>query len=266
MDKYTEFTEGLQRKVFLNIFDYATNETDIYNLVDIVFSNTTTCNQTDLLFENSEFLFIWANALYLFNEAPTDEHNMFMMAELFSAGVTDSEESSDLDRLFEMLREKNPNCLTIKKYDDFKACSVGIRNAVIKSCMGRIAPICCVGDSVFGGMLSNFSTNSGITEYVDSFISNSQCQLREKICNETEYNLILSLLDYVYQQKVQEERTDKQLSKILVDVYTVFDLINQSNPTSSYCISFHKFCDSDKKEQKNAISNFKKRLNFWESV
>lgn len=260
MDKYAEFTTGLQRKVFLNLFDFATDETDIYNLVDIVFDNTNT-NQTDLLFENSEFLFIWANALYLFNEAPDDEQNMFMMASLFVAGITDYGEASNLDRLFEMLREKKPDCITIKKYDDFKACSVGIRNAVIQSCIKRIAPVCCEDD-----VLGNIS-NSGIVEYVDSFISNSQrCeQLCEKICDETEYNLILSIIDYVYQQKAQGERTYEQISEILDDVYSVFNLINKSNPTSSYCVSFNRFCNSDTEKQKSAINNFKLRLNFWKT-
>ena len=116
-------------------------------------------------------------------------------------------------------------------------------------------------------MYARLPINSGIIEYVDSFISNSQrCpQLLDKICDKTEYDLILSIFDYVYQQKATDKRTYERILKILDDIYTVFDSISESNSTSSYCVSFNKFCASDKNKQESAISNFKLRLNFWKT-
>jgi len=70
----------------------------------------------------AEYLLILSLAEYLYHEAPPDEQNLFMMAELLDAAQPPSlGHKSDLDRLFDMLKEKNQKHMAVHHYHDFKA-------------------------------------------------------------------------------------------------------------------------------------------------
>ena len=61
--------------------------------------------------------------LYLYHEAPDDEQNMFMLAELIDSAKSSYEEDflkrSDLDRLFEMLEEKDSSHIALEYYNRY---------------------------------------------------------------------------------------------------------------------------------------------------
>lgn len=60
---------------------------------------------------------------YLYHEAISDEQNLFMVKELIDTGIDTSEESyqTDLDRLYQLLRNQSAEHIAIKNYEKYKA-------------------------------------------------------------------------------------------------------------------------------------------------
>jgi len=70
----------------------------------------------------SYYLLLLAHVTYLRDEAPPDEQNICMLTELLDARYNESTvPMSDIDRLYDMLREKNDNHPALKLYDMHKA-------------------------------------------------------------------------------------------------------------------------------------------------
>jgi len=81
---------------------------------------------------------------YLYNEAPEDEQNVFMIAELINAGIKregHEEYESDLDRLFAMLEEKDENHIALKYYIDFFDATAEQGNSIFEICRNRFSTI-----------------------------------------------------------------------------------------------------------------------------
>jgi hypothetical protein len=90
----------------------------------------------------SKYLLLLAHIIYLHDEAPSEEQNIFMITELLDAGITDYEtEKSDIDRLYDMTREKKGNdYLAIKIYDMYHALTGS--NSYTSSFASQIAENC----------------------------------------------------------------------------------------------------------------------------
>lgn len=88
---------------------------------------------------------------YLYNEAPDDEQNVFMIAELINAGFNRAgyeEYESDLDMLFSLLEEKDENHIALQYYIDFFDVGGKQGNSIFETCRKRFS---CIGspDNIF---------------------------------------------------------------------------------------------------------------------
>ena len=95
--------------------------------------------------------FLIAQILYLFCEAPDDEQNMFMVAELVNAGIKregQEEYESDLDRLFGMLEEKDSSHIALEYYNRYEFLSKNREKEIIYYLKKILSPIVCVEDDL----------------------------------------------------------------------------------------------------------------------
>jgi len=102
----------------LHISAFKTDEPDFEQAVNTYFRHWKDTSKAEkyLLMSMLEYLQI---------EAPDDEQNLFMVVHLIDAGIDDRKNTnddyeSDLDRLFNMLEEKNEDHIALKHYKKFK--------------------------------------------------------------------------------------------------------------------------------------------------
>ena len=76
--------------------------------------------------------------LYLLNQAPTDERNLYTITELLHAGITGMH-VSDLDRLMDMLKEKHDEHICIELYDRTKGAVGSGLKRVLHSLLKRLS-------------------------------------------------------------------------------------------------------------------------------
>lgn len=106
------------------------------------FLKKTNADQDITTFDDSNL--IKALIEYLYNEAPEDEQNVFMIAELINAGFKRKgmeEYESDLDRLFGMLEEKCPEHIALQYYIDFFDIAGEQGNSIFETCRKRFSAI-----------------------------------------------------------------------------------------------------------------------------
>ncbi|MCL2740050.1 MAG: type IV secretory system conjugative DNA transfer family protein, partial [Oscillospiraceae bacterium] len=108
-----------------NPFVYIKDDKDVLKLIRTLIKNTTPpqAQQSDPFWEKAETALLCALVFYLYKEAPDDEQNFSMVMELLRAAeVREGQEDyeSDLDRLFGMLEEKDPQHIALKQYQIFK--------------------------------------------------------------------------------------------------------------------------------------------------
>jgi len=96
----------------------------------------------------SEFYLIMSSIEYLNKEAPSDEQNLFMVIELIEAGINEYNYSneSDLDRLINMLKEKDTNHIAVRHYDMFHFLAGEKVNDIIDSCRRHFSAISSNGN------------------------------------------------------------------------------------------------------------------------
>jgi len=111
------------------------------DLHDAVFTFTSSTNKfTDYDKYQKYYELIMSLIEYLYNEAPDDEQNLFMVAELIDAGIKEKgyeKYERDLDILFSMLEEKDKNHIALKHY--YKAGSLS--NSFIETCRSSFSAI-----------------------------------------------------------------------------------------------------------------------------
>ncbi|MCL2660253.1 MAG: DUF2971 domain-containing protein [Acidobacteriaceae bacterium] len=98
----------------------------------------------DSIVIHAEYYLLTAIVEFLNKEAPPDERNLFMVAEILEAGVKEDgqkDHKSDMDRLFDILKEKNANHRAIWYYNKFLYTADKMMNDVIYSCRKRFAAI-----------------------------------------------------------------------------------------------------------------------------
>jgi len=255
MSKFSAFAAALSNGIFLNPFDYISSDDDVREIIEIVFSATDhKVVFRNLLFENSEYLFLQSNFLYLLQEAPDDEQNMFMIAELFAAGYN----SDDLDRLFKLLREKKKPSTALKAYDDFVLCSDGNKNEVVRSCWNRILPISCEMNAL-GDLLSHVQREDEIENYAKSFLANTQRQLTTNKPSLLEDCLLRYIITLMFRTIEQGERGYSSAMCILNDLENDIEIAR----TRDYLPEFSTFFSADIISKKEAISCLKTRFGFW---
>lgn len=126
-----------------NPFVYIRDDKDVTRLIRTLIKNTTPpdAQKGDPFWEKSETALLQALLYYLYYEAPPDEQNFSMVMELLRAAeVREGQEDfkSDLDRLFDMLEEKNPNHIALKQYAIFKQAAGQTAKSILVSTSVRL--------------------------------------------------------------------------------------------------------------------------------
>ncbi|KKI49993.1 VirD4-like conjugal transfer protein, CD1115 family [Christensenella hongkongensis] len=108
-----------------NPFRYLRKDSDVISLITNFIQNTTPkdAHNSDPFWEKAEIALLQALMFYLWYEAPSNEQNFAMMAEMLRyAEVREKDENhkSPLDMLFEELKHKNPNHIACRQYDMYK--------------------------------------------------------------------------------------------------------------------------------------------------
>jgi uncharacterized protein YrzB (UPF0473 family) len=100
----------------------------------------------------AERFFLMSLLEYLYDEAPKDEQNLFMVVELIEAGLHEETSESDLERLFQLLEEKYGQHIAKRHFENFKTQAskedspdtteaIKETDAIIKACRKHFAPI-----------------------------------------------------------------------------------------------------------------------------
>jgi|GEM_PF-6438026 len=203
-------------------------ETSIEEKIDKLVSDYVSNQETDIDFRDSVSarFFLIAQMLYLYYEAPDDEQNMFMIAELVNASIKregQEEYESDLDRLFGMLKEKNSSHLALEYYNRYLSSSKN-REKEIVNCLKKILyPIVCVEDdllevlkSKYHGLKSDEDIKAVSQDYayiLDSNFNNGEFQKdenKEKMKDEIE-ELYSIFKEFIKNATDVEKRTIRHL-------------------------------------------------------
>jgi len=137
--------------LYKDLHKYLTQEhtaEELDTVVTRIIKKTNIDNKETILNDNN---LIKACVEYLYNEAPPDEQNVFMIAELINSGFKlkgQEENESDLDRLFSLLEEKDENHIALKYYIDFFDAASEQGNSIFEICRKRFS---CIGsrDNIF---------------------------------------------------------------------------------------------------------------------
>ena len=116
-------------------------EDELWKAVNYFLCNTITID--NVVYEDEKL--IMALVEYLFNEAQEDEQNLFMVADLINFGIKregQEEYGSDLDRLFDLLEEKDTNHIAVQYHKDFLVMAKGKKyDSLIRYCRNRFSAI-----------------------------------------------------------------------------------------------------------------------------
>lgn len=116
--KVLNFANPIHSHVY-NPFCYIREDDDAFEMVTSILKHTSPILRNNAHWESAEYDMLSSLCLYLYYEAPPQEQNFSMIMELLRATYASSE-PSDLDRLFELLEEKDPNHIALKKYHAYK--------------------------------------------------------------------------------------------------------------------------------------------------
>lgn len=128
-----------------NPFVYIREDKDVLKMIKLLIKNTTPpqASAGDPFWEKSETALMQALVYYLYYEAPENEQNFQMIMELLRAAEVrenDDQFESDLDRLFKLLEEKDPNHIALKQYAIFKQAAGNTAKSILISAGVRLAP------------------------------------------------------------------------------------------------------------------------------
>ena len=136
-----DFTKSLS----YNPFEYINSEKDILKVVTVLMENTKGEGQNsgDKFWQDAEKLLYTAIIAYiLMEEEPKNRHIHTMISILEGFKVMENDEGylSYSDYKFEILREKNPDCLAVRQYTKFKQAAGKTMKSILISCAARLAP------------------------------------------------------------------------------------------------------------------------------
>jgi|GEM_PF-5491388 len=182
--------------------------------------------------------------IYLNCEAPPDERNMPMLYELLSAGIPDSDDSiyskSNLDRLFDMLEEKNASHPALRHYKWYKLLSDDKYEDVIKLCQQSLAPLGPEND--FLKFVNNCEDIKSLVSLLDENILNKSMSEEAKL-------LLIYSISYIFSDK-KGAVTASMVKETAINLdYYIKTLDSQNELKSDYFHFVEKYYQVLKKER-----------------
>ena len=110
-----------------NPFAYIRTDNDIQRLVTNLFKSTTPkgSQTNDPFWDLTASMLLTALISYLYHEAPEEEQNFEMVMEMLRAGGLEDEDDGSmmtpLDMLFEELKQRKPDHIAVKYYDEYRS-------------------------------------------------------------------------------------------------------------------------------------------------
>ena len=171
-----------------------------------------------------EYYLLMSSMEYLYYEAPEDEQNLFMVLELIDAGKKERGCESDLDRLFNMLKEKDAEHIAVKHYEKFKVIAGDRVNDIIKSCRKHFSAI-GNGLNIFKYVRENDKEyNISASAKIEIFAKIIMRTFAKNKPNPHEnlYNYLVKL----YEEKENEDENEKQVkyTNISIGIDEVIEL------------------------------------------
>ena len=168
------YEEKLNKGIVLNFFQFSEHFMlldDMAKFIKKIINRKN--NNVDFSVEETAFLLMYSCTLYLYNEAPLNEQNAFMLSHLVESSSNANNVGnyeSDLDLLFNYLKKKNPTHSALRYYASYKAlASAHETKYIIRVCKYKLAPLFSVDEDIFSYMKGI----EDIPNVVETFISNT---------------------------------------------------------------------------------------------
>lgn len=126
-----------------NPFCYLRGEEDVLTLIDCLIKNTDVQNKRggDPFWEKAEMALLQAIIFYLIRFQKKDRQNFSMVSKLLRQAKADPKSGmSQLDAIFDEVRQYDPNDICLKQYDIFKQASDKTAQSILITAAVRLAP------------------------------------------------------------------------------------------------------------------------------
>ena len=135
----------MQKSHCYNPFSYVSPERDeeVLSMIDCLIKNTTSSNKKggDQFWESAEKTLLRALCFYLVKHCAESDRSWATVAWLLrraSVDENDANHESDLDKLFNSVKEEDPDSIAVKQYDSFKQGAGKTLKSIIISCSVRL--------------------------------------------------------------------------------------------------------------------------------
>ena len=134
----------------VNLLKYTNTEADCLSLVNTLIHSTTPSNASkgDPFWEKSETALILAMLFYIKEELVEEQHNFNVLCDMVGSveALEDDrrakEQSEFIDQLFKELKEKNPDHIAVKYFDNFRKYAPNVTaRSILMSVAVRLAPL-----------------------------------------------------------------------------------------------------------------------------
>ena len=136
-------TINFKKSMHYNPFAYIHSEKDILKLVTVLIANTKGEGKAgDDFWVKAETLLYSALIGYIHYEAPEEEQNFAALVEMIGSMEVheeDEEFKNNVDILFEVLEEKNPQHFAVRQYKKYKLAAGKTAKSILISCGARLA-------------------------------------------------------------------------------------------------------------------------------
>ena len=199
---------------FGNPFCQIDKETDLFEVANEFVLRITSSYNFEIRLAEAEKYLLASMAAYLFWEAPPDEQNMFMVYMLVKAGMLsesyiESNMESDLDRLCNMLHEKNSDHIALQYYAKYKNLAGERQQKVIANTLKHIPQYCVDLNSNFLDFLVNQNATSdakslqkvakAFVSMIDDYDKSDADKIKEEYSNlQAEEYLFIALIYTAY--------------------------------------------------------------------
>ena len=186
-------------------------------------------------------LFLIAQMLYLYYEAPDYEQNMFMIAELIEAAKISNEES-DLDRLFEMLKEKDSSHIALEYYNRYLSLSKNREKEIKDYLKESLYLIVSVKDdlleilmSKYNGLKSDEDIREVAKNYAYIFDNNFNSGEFQKDENKKKMRDEIDKLYCIFKEFIKNATEERRTIRHLEDIKNTSTLLQMANDFFREC-------------------------------
>lgn len=126
-----------------NPFNYIRREEDVLTLIQCLIKSTESEGKSggDPFWEKAETALLEAIIFYLIRYQKKQDQNFSKVSELLRQAKTDPKAAStELDKVFDQVRNANPNDICIKQYDIFKQASEKTAQSILITAATRLSP------------------------------------------------------------------------------------------------------------------------------